>query len=100
MITEIVTFKIPDDMPRDEVLRAFEESAALWRTHPKLQRKNYLYDPQAGIAGGVYTWESREDAQEAHGPAFVARIADTFGSTPEFQYFETPIVVQNESTET
>ncbi|PRY68792.1 hypothetical protein CLV76_1591, partial [Marivita geojedonensis] len=27
--------------------------------------------------------------------AFHARVAETFGSTPEFQYFETPVVVQN-----
>jgi hypothetical protein len=99
MITEIVTFEIPADMPREAVLRAFEASAALWRAHPKLQRKNYLYDPEAGLAGGVYTWESRADAQEAHGPEFVARIADTFGSVPTFQYFETPIVVQNQTTD-
>lgn len=95
MITEIVTFAIPEGMGRDEVLALFEESAEIWRAHPKLHRKNYLYDPDAGIAGGVYTWDSIEDAQDAHGAAFLARVADSFGSTPQFRYFETPIVVQN-----
>ena len=95
MITEIVTFAIPDDMPREEVLRLFEDSAAGWRAHPKLHRKNYLYDPEAGLAGGVYTWDSIADAKEAHGDAFLARVADTFGAAPRFQYFETPIVVDN-----
>lgn len=95
MITEIVTFEIPEGMPRDRVVALFEESAEIWRAHPKLHRKNYLYDPEAGIAGGVYTWDSVADAQEAHGEAFLARVAETFGSTPRFQYFETPVVVQN-----
>ncbi|MFC3614517.1 hypothetical protein ACFORG_12145 [Lutimaribacter marinistellae] len=98
MITEIVTFRIPGDMDRDRVVALFEESAAIWRQHPKLHRKNYLYDPEAGIAGGVYTWDSIADAKEAHGAAFMARVAESFGSTPTFQYFETPVVVDNHSS--
>jgi hypothetical protein len=95
MITEIVTFEIREKMERERVIALFEESAEIWRAHPKLHRKNYLYDPEAGIAGGVYTWDSVADAKEAHGEAFFARVAATFGSTPRFQYFETPVVVQN-----
>jgi len=99
MITEIVTFEIPADMDREHVLSLFEESAKTWLNHRKLHRKNYLYDPEARIAGGVYTWNNITDAQEAHGEAFLARIAEAFGSSPTFQYFETPIVVDNTSTE-
>ncbi len=99
MITEIVTFEIKHEMERERVVTLFEESAKIWRAHPKLHRKNYLYDPEAGIAGGVYTWDSVADAQEAHGEAFCARVAETFGSTPRFQYFETPVVVQNSPTQ-
>jgi hypothetical protein len=95
MITEIVTFKIPESMDRDRVIALFEESAEIWRTHPKLHRKHYLYDPETGIGGGVYTWDTVADAKTAHGEAFLARVAETFGSTPRFQYFETPVVVEN-----
>lgn len=97
MITEIVTFAIPADMPRARVIALFEESAQMWRDHPKLRRKAYLFDAAARVAGGVYSWDTIEDAQEAHGPAFLARVATTFGSTPRFQYFETPIVVGNDA---
>lgn len=99
MITEIVTFDIPADMDREHVLSLFEESAKTWRNHKKLRRKNYLFDPETRTAGGVYTWDSIADAQDAHGEAFIARIAEGFGSTPTFQYFETPIVVDNTSTD-
>ena len=95
MITEIVTFKINEEMGRERVVALFKESAEIWRSHPKLHRKNYLYDPERGIAGGVYTWDSVADAKDAHGEAFLARVVETFGSTPHFQYFETPVVVQN-----
>lgn len=99
MITEIVTFEIYEGMERERVVALFEESAKIWRAHPKLHRKNYLYDPVAGIAGGVYTWDSVADAQEAHGEAFCARVIESFGSTPRFQYFETPVIVENGSAQ-
>lgn len=99
MITEIVTFEINKKMERKRVVELFEQSAEIWRAHPKLHRKNYLYDPEASIAGGVYTWDSVADAQEAHGEEFLARVAETFGSVPKFQYFETPVVVHNHSAE-
>jgi uncharacterized protein (DUF2267 family) len=62
-----------------------------WGDH----RKNYLYDADATIAGGVYTWDSVADAQQAHGDAFLARVAESFGSTPSFRHVEPPVVVQN-----
>ncbi len=99
MITEIVTFHIPDDMSRERVVELYEASAQIWREHPKLHRKNYLYDPERGIGGGVYTWDSVADAQEAHGETFQTRVLETFGNAPQFQYFETPVVVQNRSPE-
>ena len=33
--------------------------------------------------------------QKAHGAAFQERIRTIFGAEPEFQYFETPIVIDN-----
>ena len=98
MITEIVTFEVPEGMDRARVVALFEESAKIWRAHPKLHHKNYIYDPETGIAGGIYTWDSVADAKEAHGEAFLARVADSFGSTPKFQYFETPVVVRNRTS--
>lgn len=95
MITEIVTFKIPDGMSRERVMELFEAGAEIWREHPKLHRKNYLYDPDAGVGGGVYTWDNVADAKQAHGEAFRDRVLDSFGNEPKFQYFETPLIVQN-----
>ena len=54
MITEIVTFKLPEGMTHDDDVANFEKSAPNWRANPDLIRKNYLVDVQNGIAGGVY----------------------------------------------
>ena len=96
MITELVTFPIPDGMTRDEVIALYEKSVPTWKANPDLLRKNYLYAPERGQGGGLYTWKSMEAAQAGHGESFKARIRETFGAEPQFSYFETPIVVDNE----
>jgi hypothetical protein len=40
-------------------------------------------------------WKNIEAAKQAHGPAFQDRIKSAFGATPEFQYFDAPVVIDN-----
>lgn len=96
MITEIVSFHIPEHMTREDVVALYESTVAGWKANPDLLRKNYLYDPASSTGGGVYTWKSIEAAKESHGEAFCARISDIFGAPPEFAYFETPVLIENE----
>ena len=96
MITEIVTFPIPDGMTREDVIARYDQSVPGWKANPDLLRKNYLYDAEAGKGGGVYTWKSIEAAKEGHGEAFRTRIRETFGADPDFAYYDTPIVIDNE----
>ena len=58
-------------------------------------RKNYLYDAEAGIAGGVYLWKEKAHALKWHGEEFRQRVKDLYGAVPASQFFETPIVVDN-----
>ena len=96
MITEIVTFPLPADLGRDEVRALYEASAPIWQANPDLLRKNYLHDPVSGKGGGVYTWKTIEAAKAAHGEEFRTRIREKFGADPEFAYFETPLLIENE----
>ena len=52
MITEIVTFPIPDGMTRAQVIANFKATVPGWSANPDLIRKNYLYDPEGGRGGG------------------------------------------------
>ena len=47
----------------------------------------------------MYLWKNIEAAMQAHGPTFQERIRSIFGAYPEFQYFETPIVIDNVAKE-
>ena len=95
MITEIVTFKLPADSKRKDIFAAFDKTAAIWRDNPDLIRKNYLYDAEAGVAGGVYLWKEKAHALKWHGEEFRQRIKELYGATPTSQFFETPVVVDN-----
>jgi hypothetical protein len=93
MITELVLFKLPEGMTREQVLASFTASAPMWREPPELVRKYYLYDGAQG--GGVYLWKSRAAAEQWHGAAFRERIRARFGSEPSFAYFDAPVIVDN-----
>ena len=73
----------------------FEKTASVWRDNPDLIRKNYLYDAQAGVAGGVYLWKEKAHAQKWHGAEFRDRVKKLYGAEPSSQFYETPIVVDN-----
>jgi hypothetical protein len=95
MITEIVLWRLPNGMNRDEVIAKYRASVPVWRQKPDLIRKAFLFDEKSRRVGAVYLWKNIDAAKEAHGPAFQDRISATFGAKPEFQYFETPIVIDN-----
>jgi hypothetical protein len=95
MITEIVTFNLPDGTTREDVFSTYEKTAPTWRENPDLIRKNYLFDAEKGVAGGVYLWKNRADAEKWHGAEFRQKVKEVYGAVPESQFFETPIVVDN-----
>ena len=95
MITEIVLWHLPEGMGRDDIIAKYRASVPTWQGKADLIHKAFLFGEQSRRVGGVYLWKNIEAAKEAHGPAFQDRIQATFGATPEFQYFETSIVIDN-----
>ena len=95
MITEIVIFTVPEGTTREQHASNSEKSALAWGENPDLIRKNYLFDPEKSIAGGVYLWKEKAHAEKWHGAEWRKEIRDLYGSEPESQFFETPVVVDN-----
>lgn len=100
MITEIVTFKVPDGTTREEHFANSVRTARGWRENPDLIRKYYIFDAETGIAGGVYLWKEKAHAEKWHGAEFRKVIKEIYGSEPESQFFETPVIVDNLADET
>jgi len=95
MITEIVLWRMPDGMSRDDITAKFRATVPTWQANPDLVHKSFVFDETSRRGGGVYLWKSIEAAKKAHGPAFLDRIKSVFGDTPQIQYFTAPIVIDN-----
>ena len=51
-----------------------------------------LIVPALGLA---VLWKCVEDAQRWHDESFRQRVLSAFGSEPSYQYFDTPVIVDN-----
>ena len=95
MITVIVYYKMPVGMTREEIISKFEQTTQRWKDNQDLIRKNYLIDLDRGIAGGVCLWKEKIHADIWLGAEFRKMVKDNYGNEPTFQFFETPIVLDN-----
>lgn len=97
MITAIVNFKLPAGIDTKQAAELFEASAPKYRGVKGLVRKYYLFDEESRTGGGVYLWKSRLDAEAVYTPQWQAYIAERYGAAPDIRYFETAVVVDNET---
>ncbi len=95
MITELVLFDLPQGITRSDVVAGMRSTLPVWRGNKELLRKNYIYDPEKGQAGGVYLWRTMDAARRGHDDAWRARIKALYGSVPVIRYFETPLIADN-----
>jgi hypothetical protein len=94
-VTAIVRFRIREGTTRAQLQAAFEASAPRYQGVSGLIRKYYLSDPDAGTAGGVYLFESRSAAEKLYTAEWRAGIEQRFGSAPDIQIFDSPVIVDN-----
>ena len=95
-VTAIVRFALPEDMTREAAKAAFEASAPLYQGARGLVRKYYLLSEDGRTGGGVYLFDSREDAERLYDAARRAGIRKRLGVEPSIEYFESPVIVDNE----
>lgn len=95
MITVFVLFKLPAPLTGDRAQAIFSEAAPQFRHVPGLIRKYFLLSEDGMMAGGVYLWEYREDAECFYTAEFKQKISDRFGSEPFITYFQSPVIVDN-----
>jgi hypothetical protein len=100
MITEFVTFTLPNGMTRKQLIENYRQTAPKWRQNPDLIRKNYLFDESGGLGGGVYLWKTLVAAKRWHDESWRSKVRELYGSEPSIRYFETPIVVDNVAQQT
>jgi len=98
VITAIVKFPLPEGTTRETAKELFEGSAPNYKGAPGLVRKYYLYG-EGPTGGGVYLWESREAADRQYSDAWKTMISERYGTAPDITYFDTPVIVDNSTSE-
>ena len=93
MIVAVVNFALPAPLTTDEARAMFEASAPNYQNVDGLRRKHFLLAEDGRSAGGVYLWESREQAEALYDNTWRARLAARYGSEPTVTYYESPVTV-------
>lgn len=96
MITAIVTARIPEGMTYEKYVENTKRIAPNFQSIPGLVRKYFLFSEEQGLGGGVYLWQSREDADRCYAGVWRENFVRIFGVQPDIAFFNSPIVVDNE----
>lgn len=97
MIVAIVRFPVTGGLAADVARERFLASAPSYQHLPGLRRKYYLRTEDGEGAGGVYLWDSREDAERVYTDEWRQRMLTRFGATPEIEFLDCPVIVDPEA---
>jgi hypothetical protein len=95
MITALVQFKLPAPISLEQAREIFESTAPKYKGMQGLIRKYYLLSEDGAMGGGVYLWESREDAERVYTGEWKQFVTEKYGTAPTVVYFDTPVIVDN-----
>ena len=95
MIVVVVTFKLSSEIDPISLKEKFIETSTIYQDTVGLIRKNYISDTENNSAGGVYCFDTMENAKSWFDEERVQWITDRY-SKPNLNFYESPVIVDNE----
>ncbi|MGI9409148.1 MAG: hypothetical protein ACR2OV_03685, partial [Hyphomicrobiaceae bacterium] len=71
-----------------------EKIAPGFRTVKGLRSKHFIWS-ESGIAGGIYQWETLDDARAFYSGPWRDGIVERYGMEPEIEFFDVFCVTDN-----
>src|SRR5438552_1627200 len=99
MVTTITRFALPPGVPAEAINKGLREVAPHFTKPRGLIRKYFLVSLDGTTGGGVYLWKSLEVAREFSEGPLRAMIRDAFKVEASITYFNTPVIVDNVTSE-
>src|SRR5215470_19960934 len=99
MITSITRFQLPSGIPAEAIKKGFLEVAPHFKQPSGLLRKYFLISEDGKTGGGVYLWNSMEQARTFSEGVIRPMIREKFKLVPSIEYYEAPVVVDNLTSE-
>ena len=94
MITAIVRYKLPSTIGKDACREHFMKIAPGFSAAKGLLRKQFIWS-ESGIAGGVYQWETLQNAKAFYQGPWLDGILTRYSNYPEIEYFTTFAIADN-----
>jgi hypothetical protein len=94
MITAIVRYDLPPTIGREACRAHFIKISKDFGTVTGLLRKQFIWN-ENGTAGGVYLWETIDDAKRFYQGPWLDGILERYEMYPEIEYFQTFAMTEN-----
>ena len=94
MITAIVRYTLPASIDHDACLAHFAKIAPGFREAKGLLSKHFIWN-EGGTAGGVYQWQTLEDAKAFYSGPWLDGIVERYGMRPQIEFYEVFAVTDN-----
>jgi hypothetical protein len=94
MITATVRYKLPPSIDSAACREHFHKIAPGFQQVKGLISKHFIWS-ESGWAGGVYQWDTREDAERFYGGAWRDGIVERYGMPPKIEYYEVFALTDN-----
>ena len=94
MITATVRYKLPSNIDYEACRAHFHKIAPGFQEVPGLISKHFIWS-ESGWAGGVYQWETLEDAKRFYGGAWLDGIVERYGMQPQIEFYEVFALTDN-----
>jgi hypothetical protein len=99
MITVITEFKLAEKISTEQAREIFLSTAPTYLGVAGLLRKSYFLTQDGTKVGGIYLWQSREDADRTYTADWQDFVRAKYGTEPSITYLECPVIVDNVSNE-
>ena len=94
MITATVRYKLPPHIDYAACRAHFHTIAPGFRAAKGLISKHFIWS-ESGWAGGVYQWQSHEDANAFYGGPWRDGIVERYGMEPQIELYEVFAITDN-----
>ena len=94
MITATVRYKLPPHIDHVACREHFHKIAPGFCDVRGLISKHFIWN-ESGWAGGVYQWESIENAKAFYSGPWLDGIVERYGMTPQIEFYEVFAVTDN-----
>lgn len=94
MVVALIEYPAPTSDP-DSMDALYKGSTERYTGAPGLIRKYYLHSEEGVLGGGVYLFESKEEAERFFNADWRKFFRERYGQDAHIRYFRCPVVVDN-----